>query len=117
MVTDRDGGSPAPMDTPPVRSPSHLGRHLVQREVQRSHLLLRRRLGTDHGPLRVGGQLDAHRAVVLPGVAFTLDLDLDPDDPMVVLLQSRQLLGDVTSEPVRELAMTSRDHNFHVNLR
>jgi hypothetical protein len=36
---------------------------------------------------------------------------------MVVLLQSRQLLGDVTSEPVRELAVTSRDHNFHVNLR
>jgi hypothetical protein len=53
---------------------------------------------------------------VLSRIAFVLDLDLDPDDSMVVLLESRQLLRDMTAEPIRQLAVTTRDHNFHVNL-
>jgi hypothetical protein len=35
---------------------------------------------------------------------------------MVVLLELRQLVLHVTAESIRQLAMTSRDHNFHVNL-
>jgi hypothetical protein len=53
---------------------------------------------------------------VLPRVALVLDLDLDADDAMVVLLESRELLRDVTAKAIRQLAVPTRDHNFHVNL-
>ncbi len=57
-----------------------------------------------------------NRLVVLTRVGFAVDLDVDPDDPVIVLLQLRQLLLDVLPEPVRDLAVTTGDHNFHLNL-
>ena len=59
---------------------------------------------------------DADGAVGLAGVALVLDLDLHADDPMIVLLQSQQLVVDVASEPVRDLAVPSGDHNVHLFL-
>ena len=50
------------------------------------------------------------------GLRSLLDLDLDPDDPVVVLLEPGQLLLDMTAEPVGELAVPTGDHNVHVNL-
>ncbi|GAA1999603.1 hypothetical protein GCM10009719_05340 [Nocardioides kribbensis] len=41
---------------------------------------------------------------------------MDPHDPVVVLLEPGELLGDVTPETLLDLAVTSGDHNFHVNL-
>ena len=58
----------------------------------------------------------AYGSVVLARVLLVLDLDLDPDDPVVVLLQPGELLLDVLAEPVGHLAVPSRDHNLHVNL-
>src|SRR4029079_6891777 len=57
-----------------------------------------------------------HGSIVLTGVSLLLDLDLHPDDPVIVLLEAGQLLFDVTAEPVGHLAVPSIDHNVHVDL-
>ena len=80
------------------------------------HLVVGGRLGPDHRALGERGQLEVHRLVVLPRVGLAVDLDVDPDDPVIVLLQLRQLLTHVLPEPVRDLAVTTGDHNFHLNL-
>jgi hypothetical protein len=100
----------------PICGAAHLRGHLVEGEVQGCHLVHGGRLGPDHRSLRERGELESYGAVVLARVALTLDLDLDPHDAVVVLLESRQLLGDVTPESIRQLAVPTRDHNFHVNL-
>ena len=107
---------PAVVDPAAVGGAAHLRGHLVEGQVERGHLVLGGGLGPDHRSLGERGQLDAYGAVVLARVALVLDLDLDPDDPVVVLLEPGELLLDVTAEPVRQLAVTTRDHNFHVNL-
>ena len=107
---------PAAVDSAAVGGAAHLRGHLVDGEVEGAHLVLGRGLGPDHRPLGERSQLHLHGAVVLSRVAFVLDLDLHPDDPVIVLLESGQLLGDVAAKPLRQLAVPTRDDNFHVNL-
>jgi hypothetical protein len=107
---------PAAVHPAAVRRAAHLGSHLVEGEVERTHLVRGGGLGPDHGPLREGCQLHPDGSIVLARIALVLDLDLDLDDAMVVLLESGQLLLDVTPEPIRQFAASTRDHNFHVNL-
>ena len=94
LATD-DRGVPPAVHALAVGGPAHLGGHLVQGQVQGGHLVLGGGLGPDHRALGERGQLDADGSVGLAGVALLLDLDLDPDDAMVVLLQSGELLLDV----------------------
>ena len=86
---------PAVVDAAPVGGPAHLRGHLVQGEVERAHLVLGGGLGPDHRALGERRELHLDRPVVLSGVALALDLDLHPDDPMVVLLEPGELLLDV----------------------
>jgi hypothetical protein len=53
---------------------------------------------------------------MLTGVPLLLHFDLDPDDPVVVLLEPGQFLLDMTAEPVRHLTVPCINHNVHVNL-
>ena len=96
-----------------VGGPAHLRRHLVERQVEGAHLVLGGGLGPDDRTLGEGRQLDADGAVGLARVAFVLDLHLDADDPMVVLLEPGELLGDVTAEAVRELTVSAGDDHVH----
>ena len=102
----------AVVDAPPVGGAAHLRGHLVEGEVERGHLVGGARLGPDHGPLRERGQLEPYGAVALARVALVLDLDLHPDDPVVVLLEPGQLLLDVTAKPIRQLAVSTRDRQL-----
>ena len=104
------------VDAAPVGGAAHLGLHLVEGEVERTHLVLGGRLGPDHRSLGEGGELDLGRTVVLAGVLLELHLHLDAHDPVVVLLQTCELLRDMFAEPIGHLAVPSRDHNLHVNL-
>jgi hypothetical protein len=104
---------PTAVHPAPVGGATHLRGHLVDREVERAHLVIGGRLGADHRALGEGGQLDVHGFVVLARVGFAVDLDVHPDDPVIVFLQLRQLLTHVLPEPVRDLAVTTGDHNFH----
>ena len=63
-----------------------------------------------------GKTFHAGGSIVLTRVPLALHLDLDPHDPVIVLLQAGELLRDVLAEPVRHLAVPTRDHNLHVNL-
>ena len=92
---------------------SHLGGHLVEGQVEGAHLVLGGRLGPDDRTLGEGGQLEADGAVGLTWVALVLDLHLDADDPMVVLLEPGELLGDMTAEAVRELTVSAGDDHVH----
>ena len=97
-----------------VRRATHLGSHLVEGEVERTHLVRGSGLSARiTGPSR---RPSVHRRLGRSGIALIFDLDLDLDDAMVVLLESGQLLLDVTPEPIRQFAASTRDHNFHVNL-
>ena len=71
---------------------------------------------TKPSAMRVARALEVHSLVVLSRVGLTVDLDVHPDDSVIVLLQLRQLLLHVLPEPVRDLAVTTGDHNFHLNL-
>ena len=86
------------VDTAPVGGPPHLRGHLVQREVERRHLVGGAGLGPDHRSLGERRELDAYGAVVLARIAFVLDLDLNPDDPVVVLLEPSELVLHVLAE-------------------
>src|SRR5699024_5456269 len=86
-------------------------------EVQGTHLVVGGCLGPDHRPLGDRRELDLDGTVLLPGVALPGDLDIDPDDPMVVLLQPGELLLHMTTVTIRDLAVSSLDHNVHVDLR
>src|SRR6185503_3640253 len=90
--------------------------HLVERQVERRHLVGSRRLGADHRPLGERRELYSDGAVTLARVGFTVDLDLYSHDAVVVLLEPGQLLLDMTAIPVGDLAVTAGDHNIHVNL-
>jgi hypothetical protein len=104
------------VDPAAVGGLAHLGGHLVERHVEGAHLVLGRGFRPDHRTLREGCQLHLDGTVVLSRVAFALHLDLDPHDPVIVLLQPGELLGHVGSKPVRQLDVATRDDNFHVNL-
>jgi hypothetical protein len=41
---------------------------------------------------------------------------MHPDDPMIMLLESGQLLSHVGAIAIGDLAITCRDDNFHLNL-
>ena len=115
-LAHRDRCLAAAVHAPSVGGSLHLARHLVQRQVEGGHLVVGRRLGADDRALREGGQLHVHGAVVLSGVGFAVDLHVDPHDPVVVLLELRQLLRAVGPEALLDLAVPAGDHNFHVNL-
>ena len=83
---------PAVVDPSPVGGASHLGGHLVEREVERSHLVVGAASARITGPLETAVSSTLHGSVVLARIALVLDLHLDPDDSMVVLLESSQLL-------------------------
>src|SRR5262245_12978877 len=94
----------------------HLGGHLVHGQVEGAHLVDGRGLGPDHRPLGVRRELDAYGPVCLARVALVLDLYLYPHDPVVVLLQPSELVGDMVSEAIRQLTVPSGDHHVHGNL-
>ena len=75
------------MDAAPVGGAAHLRGHLVQCEVERRHLVSGTGFGPDHRALGKCGQLQTYGAVGLARVALTLDLDVHPHDPVVVLLE------------------------------
>src|SRR3712207_8096936 len=60
-------------------------------------------------------ELEPYGALLLSRVALVLDLDLDPDDPVVVLLQPQQLLLHMAAEPLRELR--SEEHTSELQSR
>src|SRR4051794_69758 len=113
---DRLGRVLAAMDLAAVGGAPHLRRHLVQREVERSHLVLGGCLGPQDRSLRLRGQLDPYLALRLSGVALSLQQHLDPDDPMVVLLEARELVLHVLAKALRDLALPTADHNVHADL-
>ena len=115
-LADGDRGVTAAVDAAPVGGSAHLRLHLVEREVEGTHLVLGRGLGPDDRALGEGRQLDLRRPIVLARVLLELHLHLDPDDPVIMLLQTGEFLRDMFAEPIRHLAVPSRDHNLHVNL-
>ena len=66
---------------------------------------------------RIMAKLHAHGTIVLTGVALLFDLDEHAHDAVVVLLESGQLLLDMTAEPVRDLAVTALHDNVQCHLR
>jgi hypothetical protein len=91
----------------------HLGGHLVQGEVQGCHLVLGRGLGADDRSPGLRGQLDTYGPLRIPRSRLPLDEHVDPDDPVVVLLQPSELLLDVIAKALRHLAVATADHNIH----
>ena len=69
-LADRDRAVPAVVHPAAVGGAAHLRGHLVERQVERGHLVLGGGLGPDHGSLGERGQLDAYGAVGLARVAF-----------------------------------------------
>jgi hypothetical protein len=70
-----------------VGGAAHLRGHLVEREVERRHLVLGAASARITGPLENAVSSTRTARSVLTGVAFLLHLDLHPDDPVIVLLQ------------------------------
>ena len=95
---------------------AELGHQLVQGEVEGRRLVLRRGLGADHRALGPYGDLDPAGLVVLALVALRRELDLDPDDPVVELLQPGDLLRHVSAELLGHVAVAGLDDNIHAYL-
>jgi hypothetical protein len=53
---------------------------------------------------------------MLSFVPLCRHLDLDPDDPVVELLESSDLLVNVGAKLIRQIAMSGLDDNIHVYL-
>ena len=91
-LADRDRRTAAVVDAAAVGGAAHLGGHLVERQVEGTHLVVGGGLGPDHRALGERRELHVDGLVVLAGVGLAVDLDVDPDDPVVVLLELGQLL-------------------------
>ena len=62
-----------------------------------------------------GGDLDSLAVLHLPAVPLVEQLDLEPDDLVVVPLQPLDLLGDVHPEMLRDLDVPAGDDDLHSN--
>ena len=99
-----------------VRRLAELGHQLVQRQIEGRRLVLRRGLGPDHRAPGPYGDLHPAGLVVLALVALRRELDLDPDDPVVELLQPGDLLRHVGAELLGHVAVAGLDDNIHAYL-
>src|SRR5690606_18370680 len=100
----------------PLRGAAQPAVQLRDRLVERRGELAGTCLRPDHGSAREAGDLHALAVVRLTGVGLVPQLDLDPDDLLVVPVSLGELLLDLPPEVVGHLEVAALDDDVHADL-
>jgi hypothetical protein len=86
---------------------------LADRAVEGGVEVLRTGLGADHGASSHDGDLDTLAVVDLPGIAFVEQLNVGPDQLLVVAFDLAQFVGDMFPIVIGNLYVAALDDNVH----